>query len=405
MDFEKIKDIPDNFRDMRSRLEEFQLEYKRKVNQQTYEEHVAFVRDMLDTGKVSPAFYFNNIHNVAYFNWKLDEIDYFLDLGIDLSKNRVTLSWGDTDIPYDSWVNLRNKHPENHGIFPYIVLSAKSDEEREKLAQIVTPNEILSDWYDEKILLTIAQNNDNKDIHDAIFDKMVSFINNSNVQKKDGLYVAYILSLLNISKGKVACKNNDKFEDNLRLVEIKANPELLENDSYRDVFDRMCRTFVSDYFNIEIKTTLVRVSYSDMFSSPWYLNDYLMDIFVDKVKELHQGKNLRIKNNNFEPEELDELARRIGCNLEIHFGDYVNREHDYKYKSNLILTDLKYITDIDKIARVLIDNCNELKYFLLSEEGSHVVKEIQKSGHSEFNEMINRITPKPKQKRKIGVNL
>ena len=404
MDFEKIKDIPDNFRDMRRRLDEFQLEYKRKVNQQTYEEHVAFVRDMLDTGKVSPAFYFNNIHNVAYFNWKLDEIDYFLDLGIDLSKNRVTLSWGDTDIPYDSWIELRNKHPDNHSIFPYVVLSAKSDEALEKLAQTVTPNEILSDWYDEKTLSTIVQNNDNKDIHDAIFDKMVLSFNNY-ASRMDGLYVAYILSLLNISKGKVACKNNDKFEDNLRLVEIKANPELLENDSYRDVFDSMCRTFVSNNFNIEIKTTLVRVSYSDMFSSPWYLNDYLMDIFVDKVKELHQGKNLRIKNNNFEPEELDELARRIGCNLEIHFGDYVNREHDYKYKSNLILTDLEYITDIDKIARVLIDNCNELKYFLLSEEGSHVVKEIQKSGHSEFNEMINRITPKPKQKRKIGVNL
>ena len=217
MDFEKIKDIPDNFRDMRRRLEEFQLEYKRKVNQQTYEEHVAFVRDMLDTGKVSPAFYFNNIHNVAYFNWKLDEIDYFLDLGIDLSKNRVTLSWGDTDIPYDSWVELRNKHPDNHSIFPYVVLSAKSDEALEKLAQTVTPNEILSDWYDEKTLLTIVQNNDNKDIHDAIFDKMVLSFNNY-ASRMDGLYVAYILSLLNISKGKVACKNNDKFEDNLRLV-------------------------------------------------------------------------------------------------------------------------------------------------------------------------------------------
>ena len=332
----------------------------------------------------------------------MDEIDYFLDLGIDLSKNRVTWSWGDTDIPYDSWVDLRNKHLDNHSIFPYVVLSAKSDEALEKLAQTVTPNEILSDWYDEKTLLTIVQNNDNKDIHDAIFDKMVLSFNNY-ASRMDGLYVAYILSLLNISKGKVACKNNDKFEDNLRLVEIKANPELLENDSYRDVFDEMCRTFVSNNFNIEIKTTSVRVSYSDMFSSPWYLNDYLMDIFVDKVKELHQGKNLRIKNNNFEPEELDELARRIGCNLEIHFGDYVNREHDYKYKSNLILTDWEYITNIDKVARVLIDNCDELKYFLLSEEGKSLVKEIQKSGHSEFNEMINRITPK--QKRKIGANL
>lgn len=368
-----------------------QQELKQTKNQ----EYVAKLKELIDSKRITPEQYFNEIHGniqCIYYN-TIEEAQYMLDIGLEPGKHEFTVNNA------GFLIELRNNNPDKN-IMSEIIRASRAhlqyynnDDCSDWHKKNINKQEIL--WNKESLSIWDLQEIAKKreDLHEEIFLILIGQKNSDYF-----LTAADIIDNLNLPeslKDKIANVENEEFKKILLISRVLKDLSLLNESEYANVFKEYADCFNHLFFDIQLDVDLL---YENFMSGAKHLNSSV----IKKVREFSQEQPAKKIFAKYDIQTAISISKEFGCELVINFKQY------YAAKSKFDFTGTKvspqFSTENDFITAKENENLffePEMKKWLFSEIGIKTIVEI---GSKKAIEYINLHFPKP-EKRKHGLKL
>lgn len=368
-----------------------QQELKQTKNQ----EYVAKLKELIDSKRITPEQYFNEIHgNIQgiYYN-TIEEAQYMLDIGLEPVKHEFTVNNA------GFLIELRNNNPDKN-IMSEIIRASRAhlqyynnDDCSDWHKKNINKQEIL--WNKESLSIWDLQEIAKKreDLHEEIFLILIGQKNSDYF-----LTAADIIDNLNLPeslKDKISDVENEEFKKILLISRVLKDLSLLNESEYANVFKEYADCFNHLLFDIQLDVDLL---YENFMSGAKHLNSSV----IKKVREFSQEQPAKKIFAKYDIQTAISISKEFGCELVINFKQY------YAAKSKFDFTRTKvspqFSTENDFITAKENENLffePEMKKWLFSEIGRKTIVEI---GSKKAIEYINLHFPKP-EKRKHGLKL
>ena len=368
-----------------------QQELKQTKNQ----EYVAKLKELIDSKRITPEQYFNEIHgNIQgiYYN-TIEEAQYMLDIGLEPVKHEFTVNNA------GFLIELRNNNPDKN-IMSEIIRASRAhfqyynnDDCSDWHKKNINKQEIL--WNKESLSIWDLQEIAKKreDLHEEIFLILIG-------QKNSDYFLTSAdiidnLKLPETLKDKISDVENEEFKKILLISRVLKDLSLLDKSEYANVFKEYEDCFNHLFFDIQLDVDLL---YENFMSGAKHLNSSV----IKKVREFSQEQPAKKIFAKYDIQTAISISKEFGCELVINFKQY------YAAKSKFDFTGTKvspqFSTENDFITAKENENLffePEMKKWLFSEIGRKTIVEI---GSKKAIEYINLHFPKP-EKQKHGLKL
>lgn len=376
-----------------------QQELKQTKNQ----EYVAKLKELIDSKRITPEQYFNEIHgNIQgiYYN-TIEEAQYMLDIGLEPVKHEFTVN--NTGF----LIELRNNNPDKNIMSEIIRASRTHIQNYNNDWYRDWYRDWYGDWYKKNInkqeilwnkkclsiwdLQKIAKKRE--DLHEEIF---LILIGNKNSDYF--LTAAEIIDNLNIPetlKDKISDAENEEFKKILLISRVLKDLSLLNKSEYANVFKEYSDCFNHLFFHIQLDVDLL---YQNFMSGEDHLNPFV----IKKVREFSQEQPDKGIIARYDIQTAISISKEFECELIINFKQYCAAKSKFDFTGTKVSP--QFSTEDDFITAKRNENLflePEMKKWLFSEIGRKTISEI---GIKKAIEYVNLNFPKP-EKKYFGVKL